>query len=238
MATIDLTGKFGSKKSIKSRFEYDLDQILDGCRSNRISLHASSRFTSISKRWTVMTMTSSNHFEYAFQKLPFVAEQHLVMKQSLRIGALFTWEIIYYSINCRSSQGQLAQSMPAIRVQIHMNISLHPWHKKGATLIFLNELFNYKKTGLVESGSYTLLAKLNGNIALHIGSMTHALRGWMHYKGNTNVLCNSTKNDSRNLGQHLATDSRTGGRPVQCNISIKAKKRRELIQVRPPIHRG
>ena len=38
VATIDRTGTFGWKKSIESRFEYDLDQILDGGRSNCISL--------------------------------------------------------------------------------------------------------------------------------------------------------------------------------------------------------
>ena len=35
---IDRTGKLGSKKLIKSLFEYNLDRILDGGRSNRISL--------------------------------------------------------------------------------------------------------------------------------------------------------------------------------------------------------
>ena len=38
VGTIDRTGKFGSKDLIKSCFEYDLDWILDGGRSNRISL--------------------------------------------------------------------------------------------------------------------------------------------------------------------------------------------------------
>ena len=38
VATIDGTAEMGSKKSIKSRFESDLDQILAGGRSNRISL--------------------------------------------------------------------------------------------------------------------------------------------------------------------------------------------------------
>ena len=36
--TIDQTGKFGSKKLIKSWLEYDLDRILAGGWSNRISL--------------------------------------------------------------------------------------------------------------------------------------------------------------------------------------------------------
>ena len=38
VVTIDRTGKFGSKMSIKRRFEYDSDRILAGGRSNRISL--------------------------------------------------------------------------------------------------------------------------------------------------------------------------------------------------------
>ena len=38
VAMIDRMPKFGSKKSIKSQFEWDLDRILDGGRSNRISL--------------------------------------------------------------------------------------------------------------------------------------------------------------------------------------------------------
>ena len=38
ITTIDRTAKFGSKKSIKSQFEYDLDQNLAGGLSNRISL--------------------------------------------------------------------------------------------------------------------------------------------------------------------------------------------------------
>ena len=38
MILMDSSNKFGPKKSIKSRFEYDLDQNLGGCRSNRISL--------------------------------------------------------------------------------------------------------------------------------------------------------------------------------------------------------
>ena len=38
VATIDRTAEIGSKKSIKSRFEYNLDRILAGGRSNRISL--------------------------------------------------------------------------------------------------------------------------------------------------------------------------------------------------------
>ena len=38
VATIDRTAEIGSKKSIKSRFKSDLDQILAGGRSNRISL--------------------------------------------------------------------------------------------------------------------------------------------------------------------------------------------------------
>ena len=38
VATIDRTGKFGSKKSIKSQFEYNLDRISGRSRSNHISL--------------------------------------------------------------------------------------------------------------------------------------------------------------------------------------------------------
>ena len=38
VTTIDRTAEIGSKKSIKSRFEYNLDRILAGGRSNRISL--------------------------------------------------------------------------------------------------------------------------------------------------------------------------------------------------------
>ena len=38
VATIDRTAEFGSKKSIKSRFEYNLDQILAGGRLDRMSL--------------------------------------------------------------------------------------------------------------------------------------------------------------------------------------------------------
>ena len=38
VATIDRTPKFGSKKSIKRRFEYDLDRNLAQGRSNPISL--------------------------------------------------------------------------------------------------------------------------------------------------------------------------------------------------------
>ena len=38
MISMDFSNKFGSKKSIKSQFEYDLDWILAGGRSNRISL--------------------------------------------------------------------------------------------------------------------------------------------------------------------------------------------------------
>ena len=38
IATIDRTAEIGLKKSIKSWFEYDLDQILAGGRSNCISL--------------------------------------------------------------------------------------------------------------------------------------------------------------------------------------------------------
>ena len=38
MATIDRTAKFGSKKSIKSQFDYDLDRISGPPRSNRIGL--------------------------------------------------------------------------------------------------------------------------------------------------------------------------------------------------------
>ena len=41
VATIDRTVKIGSKKSMKSGFEYDLDQILAGGRSNHISLQQS-----------------------------------------------------------------------------------------------------------------------------------------------------------------------------------------------------
>ena len=36
--TIDRTAEIGSKKLIKSRFESDLDRILAGSQSNRISL--------------------------------------------------------------------------------------------------------------------------------------------------------------------------------------------------------
>ena len=39
-ATKDGTAQIGSKKLIKSQFEYDLDQILAGGRSNCISLIA------------------------------------------------------------------------------------------------------------------------------------------------------------------------------------------------------
>ena len=35
---MDFSNKFGLKKSIKSQFEYDLDQILAGGRSNSINL--------------------------------------------------------------------------------------------------------------------------------------------------------------------------------------------------------
>ena len=38
VATIDSTAEIRSKKSIKSQFEYDLDRILAGGQSNRISL--------------------------------------------------------------------------------------------------------------------------------------------------------------------------------------------------------
>ena len=38
MATLDRPAEIESKKSIKSRFEYDLDQILAGGRLDRISL--------------------------------------------------------------------------------------------------------------------------------------------------------------------------------------------------------
>ena len=40
VATIEPTAEIGSKKSIKSQFKYNLDRILDGGRSNRISLDA------------------------------------------------------------------------------------------------------------------------------------------------------------------------------------------------------
>ena len=40
VATIDRTPKFGSKKSIRSGFEYDLDQILGGPWLDPISLQA------------------------------------------------------------------------------------------------------------------------------------------------------------------------------------------------------
>ena len=38
IAMIDRTAEFGSKKSIKTRFEYDLERNLAQGRSNRISL--------------------------------------------------------------------------------------------------------------------------------------------------------------------------------------------------------
>ena len=38
LVTIDQTAEIGSKKLIKSQFEYDLDRILAQGRSNRISL--------------------------------------------------------------------------------------------------------------------------------------------------------------------------------------------------------
>ena len=38
VTTIDRTAEIVSKNSIKSQFEYNLDQILAGGRSNRISL--------------------------------------------------------------------------------------------------------------------------------------------------------------------------------------------------------
>ena len=38
VATLDRTAGIESQKSIKSRFKYDLDRILAGGRSNRISL--------------------------------------------------------------------------------------------------------------------------------------------------------------------------------------------------------
>ena len=44
VATIDWTAEIGSKKSIKSRFESNLDQILAGGRSNCISLLQSQFF--------------------------------------------------------------------------------------------------------------------------------------------------------------------------------------------------
>ena len=42
-----LSNKLGSKKSIKSLFEYDLDRILAGGQSNRISLQGSKNQTSL-----------------------------------------------------------------------------------------------------------------------------------------------------------------------------------------------
>ena len=40
VATIYRTAEFGSKKSIKSQFEYDLDRILAGGRLHRLSLQS------------------------------------------------------------------------------------------------------------------------------------------------------------------------------------------------------
>ena len=98
VATIDQTGKSGSKKSIKSWFEYDFDRILDGGWSNRISLQCMSeigtylnselvvnfrRFTQVSEIWTkslddrhILTKNVSKNptlIEYGYQTLTVVS---------------------------------------------------------------------------------------------------------------------------------------------------------------------
>ena len=67
-------------------------------------------------------------------------------------------------------RGRLAQSgehpptMPAVRVQIQMRLSLRPWQKK-AQPGFFELLIRLGKTGLIKSGSYTLLDYVKGNLA-------------------------------------------------------------------------